>query len=38
MQLMEGKKGDTRPYDNPVPIAYDLCEEHIEELRKEGLL
>ncbi|MYC22582.1 MAG: addiction module toxin RelE [Caldilineaceae bacterium SB0662_bin_25] len=32
------KKGDDRFYEKYVPIAYDLYDEHIEELRREGLL
>ena len=30
--------GDDRSYDKHVPIADDLYDEYIEELRKEGLL
>ena len=32
------KKGDDRFYDKYVPIADDLYDDHIEELREEGLL
>lgn len=32
------KKGDDRFYDRYVPVADDLYDEYIEELRKEGLL
>ena len=32
------KKGDDRFYDRYVPVADDLYDVYIEELRKEGLL
>lgn len=38
MQLMGAIRGDDRPHDKHVPVADDLSDEHIEELRKEGLL
>lgn len=37
--LIGGKKaGDDRWYDRMVPIADDLYDEHLEELRQEGLI
>ena len=32
------KTGDTRFYDRMIPMADDLYDTHLEELRKEGLL
>ncbi|MCG8435715.1 MAG: type II toxin-antitoxin system RelE/ParE family toxin [Gammaproteobacteria bacterium] len=32
------KTGDKRFYDRMIPIADDLYDEHLEELRKEGLI
>jgi hypothetical protein len=37
--LIGGKKaGDDRWYDRMVPIADDLYDEHLKELRQEGLI
>jgi hypothetical protein len=32
------KTGDKRFYETMIPVADRLCDEHIEELKKEGLL
>ena len=32
------RTGNDRSCEQFVPLAYDLCSEHLEELRREGLV